>query len=944
MTSIENPVDSLTNSLTNSTNSSVWSSPHEGLLTRIAEEIAQRRLHPSRVVVLLPYGQLLALVSQLWAQAWPDGFSPRFETTKNWALSLGAVAGALPPALPDDLLGDDYRFDAALDSLTARSLLERTGLTDTDNNTDVDLMPRLLQACGPIAGRAAAVPPSERQTWASGVRAALDELNTTNAPPVQALRMESAITRVALAWASSSSYATDVLWAREAEDTSLKLMANVDYLIVLKGFQDEPLSEALAAQFGDKAVYLPLVSTAPQGVISTHAALDFEEEALWAAACVLRHVETREAEERKNPENPENSETKAPPIAFIATDRTLTRRVRALLETHGLSIRDETGWTLSTTRAAATLMTQLQACHWQASSDAVLDWLKNSPVFPELLVGRLENLLRQARCTLWRDRDMSVLSELARKPAEFSLTHEREVAPPDELIAFNLGLQRQLALMQSPRPLRQWWVDLVIHLKTSGVWHLMQQESAAKELITALHLSDAAQSALSDWPLASQHMRLDEFMAWVRHALEASSYLPPSVGDSHVVILPLSQLLARPFYAVVLPACDEVRLSPSPELPGSWTGSERVALGLPTREEGAAILRAAWRQALQCPRVDLLYRKTDSGGETLLPSPLLQLHLLAQPVGHTLNSETISAINKIAINTSPESTTGLNSLNYRAITAVPTRQPRPHGQAVPVKRLSASAYEDLRRCPYRFFALRQLGLTEASELDSELEKRDFGDWLHEVLKDFHLAPANLAADLSTRRTLLDQCADAVRERRKFSAGEFLPYQAAWPRLRDGYLDWLAEFEATGAHFVSAETWHEMGLGPITLIGRIDRIDSSASVQDAPAFLLDYKTESPIKTKERLKNPLEDTQIAFYAALLPDDSLRAAYLNLNEKDGTQLIEQADVVDTRDTLIAGILDDMQRIADGAVLAALGEGVACDYCAARGLCRKDFWEQTV
>ena len=33
-------------------------------------------------------------------------------------------------------------------------------------------------------------------------------------------------------------------------------------------------------------------------------------------------------------------------------------------------------------------------------------------------------------------------------------------------------------------------------------------------------------------------------------------------------------------------------------------------------------------------------------------------------------------------------------------------------------------------------------------------------------------------------------------------------------------------------------------------------------------------------------------------------------------------------------------MARIARGAALPALGEGKACDYCAARGLCRKDFW----
>ena len=32
--------------------------------------------------------------------------------------------------------------------------------------------------------------------------------------------------------------------------------------------------------------------------------------------------------------------------------------------------------------------------------------------------------------------------------------------------------------------------------------------------------------------------------------------------------------------------------------------------------------------------------------------------------------------------------------------------------------------------------------------------------------------------------------------------------------------------------------------------------------------------------------------------------------------------------------------QRIADGHSMPALGEGSACDWCAARGLCRKDSW----
>jgi len=65
------------------------------------------------------------------------------------------------------------------------------------------------------------------------------------------------------------------------------------------------------------------------------------------------------------------------------------------------------------------------------------------------------------------------------------------------------------------------------------------------------------------------------------------------------------------------------------------------------------------------------------------------------------------------------------------------------------------------------------------------------------------------------------------------------------------------------------------------------------------------------------------------------------VNVGEKDATKSYVQADIVGLRDQLLAGIAGDMARIAGGEPMAALGEGKACEFCAARGLCRKDFWE---
>ena len=54
----------------------------------------------------------------------------------------------------------------------------------------------------------------------------------------------------------------------------------------------------------------------------------------------------------------------------------------------------------------------------------------------------------------------------------------------------------------------------------------------------------------------------------------------------------------------------------------------------------------------------------------------------------------------------------------------------------------------------------------------------------------------------------------------------------------------------------------------------------------------------------------------------------------------MCEHPDVTAAADRLLAGIRTDLERIAAGAPLPALGESPVCDHCEARGLCRKDFW----
>ena len=823
-----------------------------GLMSRIGELIATREVHPARTVVLLPYLQLLPFARQVWAEQRPDGFAPRFETTQSWC----GAAGFAPAA-------DDLSFDMGRDLLTARAWLERAQL-----GSRADLVAaRLVEAASQLAGVAAAVQPSQRAAWVRDARAVVAA--GLDAP---VLELESAVARVALEWAAASAYAGDGLLEGRAR-------ADADLLIVLEGLRPDPLAGALRSLFAGNVESLALDAPGPAGDIALHEAADPSDEAERAAACVLRHLDRGRT-----------------PVALAAVDRVLTRRIRAMLGARGVAIRDETGWTLSTTRAAAHVMLALRACEWNAGADAVIDWLKNSADVPAGSVLALERRVRKAGIREWQ-----------------SLREHDLGDGQHHLFKRVAGWREDLRAL---RPLAQWLAALRGLLQASGQWRAQERDRAWLKVVAALRLEETAQAELAQLPQARRRIGLADFTGWVHETLEAASFVPEPSLQEQVVILPFNQLLGRPFAALVLGGCDEIRLAPSPQPEGLWTPAQRLHLGLPSREALEAQLRAGWRHALQTPACDLLWRRTDENGEPLLPSALVQ-----------------------ALQLEGGAQAGADPREERALQAQPTARPLPVGMALDIPQLSATAYEDLRRCPYRFFALRQMGLQEAEEIDTELGKREFGNWLHQVLRTFH---ESLAASWEppgpARAGLLDITAQEVTRTLRFEEGEFLPFAAAWPQVRDGYLAWLAEHEAKeGAQFLQAESEHRMQLGDIGLFGRIDRIDRLA---DGRRMVMDYKTEARATSDDRVRQPGEDTQLAFYAALLDDDTLRAAYVNIGERGKTATVEQPHIGQARDLLVHGILDELARIKAGAVLPALGEGKVCEFCAARGLCRRDFW----
>jgi ATP-dependent helicase/nuclease subunit B len=451
-------------------------------------------------------------------------------------------------------------------------------------------------------------------------------------------------------------------------------------------------------------------------------------------------------------------------------------------------------------------------------------------------------------------------------------------------------------------------------------------------VLEALHVTAAmaAPQAYGDEPLG-----FEDFAGWIDAALEEGTYRPAAPIDASVVITPLERATLRPFAAAVLAGADEKRLG-APPAPWPLLGDALAAeLGLPTAAAQRDRETLALAHLLRLPRVVLL-RRRDDGGEPLAPSPLLErLELAALDAGR------------------PGLLAARDPRLPAAVAPRPTERPAPvlAGRLPP--RLSASAIEALRTCPYRFHALHGLRLREADELDDEVEKRDYGNWLHAVLHRFHdgrEAPDTAEAEAGR----LHAAAAAVRDEMHLDAGAFLPFEATFVAFVLRYIDWLHGRDAEGARWLEGERALEATpaeWGGATMHGRVDRIDRAPRAAGVDVQLLDYKTGNVDELKRKVANPLEDTQLAFYAALVgaqdePGGTLGAAYLTLDERDRISVVdhkglEGRGIADSARALVQGVGDELERIRAGAPLPPLGEGRACDWCEARGLCRRDHWQ---
>ena len=591
-------------------------------------------------------------------------------------------------------------------------------------------------------------------------------------------------------------------------------------------------------------------------------------------------------------------------IALIALDRLAARRLRALLERDRILIEDETGWTFATASVAHVLDRLFALLQDDCYHRDLLDLLKSPFVYADLeqdarlqVVTELERaIIREGVVSGW-DR----LMELGRRdvPTALSMLARLESA--------------RTRLSDHRRSLADWQQGLLAALADLGADQSLAKDVAGRQLLGLLQ-SLSVQVAGHPGRYA-----FDAWRAWLALQLDHGTFRDDSI-DSPIRLVPPGAARLRDFDAAILLGADAGHLPPATGS-GVFNDHIRSELGLPGTAQKHAELRTALSDILcHVPRV-LLTWQARIDGEPNPVSPWLEVldgfHRLAW--GESFR-QTASATPPAPQPPSPA-----------VIWPAPRRLPA---------RISASAWQSLVACPYRFFARHVLGLAEEEAVPEEMEKREYGERVHTILYAFHTRHPRLAD--ASRETLAGDLARIGREvfapqrRRSYLA---LGWQLRWERRLPSYVDWALEREANGYRWQAGEVRLSRSLslphgGEVELYGRLDRVDTGPCGQ----AVLDYKARSRDSLRRSLQRPGEDVQLPFYGLLT--DAAEAAYVALDDDKVDTLAPSADLPSLTALEMVRLQATLDAVKAGTAMPANGAEQTCSHCEMRGLCRRDYW----
>lgn len=660
---------------------------------------------------------------------------------------------------------------------------------------------------------------------------------------------------------------------------------------------DAPLGERARNASGQFAVS-PLA-----GQLSLFAAQNLEEEARAACAQVRLWL----AQGRHS-------------IALVAQDRLVARRLRALLEREHILVADETGWKLATTAASAAVTAWLDALAGNFRHQQLLDLLK-SP----FLLADMEPAARRAG-----------LAAL-----EF---HLRRFGPADTLAQLQSGLLRSGAdpaaqallrrladaaaplLPLRPRTAARWIASLKDSLGRLGAQVALAGDAAGTQWLQWLERLER------DWGADGARYSFAEWRGGLAANLEEESFVDRTI-TSPVIFTHLAGAVGRPFDAVLILGASAARLPAPDRISPFFNQRVRGSLHLPTWETETALQQAHLAALLAYgPAITVTWQSRSPAGEDQAASPWIErLESFHQAAwGTSLLSDQLRQVARLQ--DGPIASGGWQATAAPAPVVPPARLPR---------RISPSGAQTLLDCPYRYFAQGVLSLTPLEEISAQLEKRDYGEYVHRILQAFQARFPVLGdtpeATLTAALEEETQKAFAHALQAHYLGRAWL---ARWRARIPAWIGWQKAREALGWRYLDGEVARGLTLGEegLELAGRLDRLDQAAGA----LAVLDYKTQGAQALRDKINTPEEDAQLALYTLLADPGRVRqAAYVGLEETPVREYaLPEAELAPLARSHGERLIAIFSQLAAGAGMAANGIEPICAHCDMRGLCRKDHW----
>lgn len=614
-------------------------------------------------------------------------------------------------------------------------------------------------------------------------------------------------------------------------------------------------------------------------------------------------------------------------VVVVSGDRRLARRLRALLERAGIALDDRIGWTLSTSRAAATLSAWLECLESGFHYRPLLDLLKSGfflgePVErPEPpLAARLDQLLH------FPPRDLPEVPR-AGLAALQQLVDRRWPALFDRL----QRASAELPVAGPPRLAVEWARATLASLNAVGLAAGLADDAAGSQVVAALR---QLEQALDGLPL---RLRWSEFRALLDRHLETSTFRPEvDPGLPRVPLLTLDQTAGLSADVIVLASATRAALPGAAPGEVLFNHAVRGELGLEAWPIRQALGVSRLRGLLEAAPTVIASYAADEDGDTPQPSPWLEaLAAQARAAGHDDLHDPALAVRAglAATRIAPR----------EPIAVQPQAMPAPMASAALLPaRLSAGSHQQLIECPYRWHAARNLRLDAGQDPDAEPDRSDYGDRVHRILCAFHeqrdpaLPPPYAGpAAVEPIAAHLEMLADAVFAPDLASR----PLAAVWQREFARVRPWLA---AQLAERSDARVLVEVELprerAGWTLAGLVDRVEQRAE----GATIVDYKTGSRVPDAKAMVSG-EAVQLPHYA-LVVEAPAAIEYWKL----GGDLAAHKRIVglpiDALTPLLSAIEIRLQslrsRLEAGHALPANGAAAVCEYCDHAGLCRRGSW----